>query len=121
MAVGALERDQASALSHRHHRESAALTLASAVGKKVAQVPADLLENDAFCCSVPYTCPDRRAFRVRLTRAGDEAFAKMARAHEEWIVSVLSGLSRKEHAELFRLLAKVKSHALETTERKDGA
>ena len=64
---------------------------------------------------------DRRAFRVRLTRSGYEVFGKMARAHEEWIVSVLSGLSRKEHAELFRLLAKVKTHALETTERKDGA
>ena len=64
---------------------------------------------------------DRRAFRVRLTRVGYDAFGKMARAHEEWIVSVLSGLSRKEHAELFRLLAKVKSHALAITERKDGA
>ena len=64
---------------------------------------------------------DRRALRVRLARAGDEVFGKMARAHEEWIVSVLSGLSRKEHAELFRLLARVKSHALEITERKDGA
>jgi DNA-binding MarR family transcriptional regulator len=64
---------------------------------------------------------DRRAFRVRLTRPGYEVFGKMARAHEEWIVSVLSGLSRKEHSELFRLLAKVKAHALETTERKDGA
>ena len=64
---------------------------------------------------------DRRALRVRLTRTGYEIFGKMARAHEEWMVSVLSGLSRKEHAELFRLLAKVKSHALEITERKDGA
>ena len=64
---------------------------------------------------------DRRAFRVRLTRAGYDAFGRMARAHEEWIVSVLTGLSRKEHAELFRLLAKVKSHALGITERKDGA
>ena len=59
---------------------------------------------------------DRRSFRVRFTRAGDKAFAEMARAHEEWIVSVLSGLSRKEHADLFRLLAKVKRHVLELTE-----
>jgi DNA-binding MarR family transcriptional regulator len=60
---------------------------------------------------------DRRALRVRLTRAGDKAFAEMARVHEEWIVSVLSGLSRKEHTELFRLLARVKSRAIEMTER----
>ena len=55
---------------------------------------------------------DRRALRVRLTRAGERAFAEMARAHEEWIVATLAGLSRREHAELFRLLAKVKQHAL---------
>ncbi|MGE5128059.1 MAG: MarR family winged helix-turn-helix transcriptional regulator [Sphingomonadaceae bacterium] len=55
---------------------------------------------------------DRRAQRVRLTRAGERVFAEMARAHEEWIVATLSGLSRREHAELFRLLAKVKQHAL---------
>jgi DNA-binding MarR family transcriptional regulator len=58
---------------------------------------------------------DRRAFRVRLTRAGGRAFADMARAHDEWIVTLLSGLSRREHAELFRLLAKLKQHTLEVT------
>jgi DNA-binding MarR family transcriptional regulator len=51
---------------------------------------------------------DRRAFRVRLTRAGTRAFAGMARAHESWIVEILAGLSRREHAELLALLAKVK-------------
>lgn len=51
---------------------------------------------------------DRRAFRVRLTRAGARAFAGMARAHEGWIVEILAGLSRREHAELLALLAKVK-------------
>src|SRR5437764_15224417 len=28
---------------------------------------------------------DRRAFRIRLTRAGERAFAEMARAHGEWV------------------------------------
>src|SRR3989440_8901895 len=27
---------------------------------------------------------DRRAFRIRLTKAGERGFAEMARAHEEW-------------------------------------
>jgi len=58
---------------------------------------------------------DRRAFRVRLTRTGERAFADMARAHEEWVVALLSGLSRREHAELFQLLAKLKQHTLEVT------
>jgi DNA-binding MarR family transcriptional regulator len=58
---------------------------------------------------------DRRAFRIRLTRAGDKTFAEMARAHEEWVVELLGGLTRREHEELLRLLAKVKQHAVETT------
>src|SRR5713226_8216529 len=67
MAVGALERDQAIAFGNRHHGQAAAVTLASAIGEKVAQVPADLLETDAFCCSVRYTgrASYRRAFRAR--------------------------------------------------------
>jgi DNA-binding MarR family transcriptional regulator len=56
---------------------------------------------------------DRRAFRVRLTRAGSRAFAGMARAHEEWIIELLAGLTRREHAGLFALLAKLKHHILE--------
>ena len=55
---------------------------------------------------------DRRAFRVRLTRAGERAFAEMAQEHEAWIVELLSGLTRREHADLFALLAKVKTHAV---------
>jgi len=51
---------------------------------------------------------DRRAHRVRLTRAGRKAFAEMARAHEEWIVELLAGLSRKERAEVFKLLGRMK-------------
>src|SRR3954451_6602701 len=37
---------------------------------------------------------DRRASRIRLTRPGDKTFAEMARAHEDWVVELLSGLSR---------------------------
>jgi|SRR6185369_12500561 len=54
---------------------------------------------------------DRRAFRVRLTRAGERIFGEMARAHEQWIVELLAGLSRREHAELFKLLARLKQAA----------
>jgi len=58
---------------------------------------------------------DRRAFRIRLTRSGDKFFAEMARAHEQWVVELLSGLSRREHDELLKLLAKLKSHAVGVT------
>src|SRR5919109_2924062 len=56
---------------------------------------------------------DRRAFRIRLTKSGERTFAEMARAHEEWVVDMLSGLSRREQDELLRLLARAKEHALE--------
>ena len=56
---------------------------------------------------------DRRAFRIRLTRAGERTFGEMARAHEGWVVEMLSGLTRKEHAALLELLAKVKTSAVE--------
>jgi len=56
---------------------------------------------------------DRRAFCIRLTRAGERSFAEMAQAHEEWVVELLAGLTRKEHEELLKLLAKLKSSAVE--------
>jgi len=64
---------------------------------------------------------DRRAFRVRLTRAGGKAFAEMAIDHEAWIVELLSGLNKREHQDLLGLLAKVKRHALQTTDAKEIA
>jgi DNA-binding MarR family transcriptional regulator len=56
---------------------------------------------------------DRRAFRIRLTRAGERSFAEMARAHEGWVVELLAGLSRREQEDLLKLLAKVKQHTVE--------
>ena len=56
---------------------------------------------------------DRRAFRIHLTRTGERTFADMAREHEEWVLGLVSGLSRREQDDLLRLLAKVKQHAVE--------
>ncbi|HYL87846.1 MAG TPA: MarR family transcriptional regulator [Burkholderiales bacterium] len=58
---------------------------------------------------------DRRAFRIRLTRAGERTFGEMAGEHEDWVLGLVSGLSRREQDELLRLLAKVKEHAAEVT------
>ena len=58
---------------------------------------------------------DRRAWLIHLTSAGDKTFAEMARAHEEWVVELLAGMSRRDQDELLRLLAKVKQHAVEVT------
>jgi DNA-binding MarR family transcriptional regulator len=51
---------------------------------------------------------DRRAFRVRLTDAGRNAFAHMALHHEQWIVDAFEGLGPREIEQLHKLLGKVK-------------
>ena len=58
---------------------------------------------------------DRRAWSIRLTSAGKKSFAEMARAHEQWVVELLAGLTGRERDELLKLLAKLKSHAMEVT------
>jgi DNA-binding MarR family transcriptional regulator len=54
---------------------------------------------------------DRRAQVIRLTARGRTEFRAMAAAHEGWIAALFGGLSRKEQAELMRLLAKAKVSA----------
>jgi DNA-binding MarR family transcriptional regulator len=56
---------------------------------------------------------DRRTWLIRLTSAGRKTFAEMARAHEQWVVELLAGLSSRERDELLKLLAKLKQHAVE--------
>ena len=58
---------------------------------------------------------DRRAWRVKLTRAGARSFGDMARAHEEWVAGLLAGLSRKESDALMQLLARLKAITLENS------
>jgi len=56
---------------------------------------------------------DRRSWQIRLTAAGKKSFAEMAAAHEEWVVGLLAGLSRREQDDLLKLLAKMKQHTVE--------
>jgi DNA-binding MarR family transcriptional regulator len=74
----------------------------------------DQLETEGLVERLPEPA-DRRAYRIRLTRAGERSFGEMASAHEEWVIELLGGLSRKEHDELLELLAKVKSGVVEVT------
>ena len=74
----------------------------------------DQLEDEGLVERVDQPA-DRRAFLIQLTRAGGRRFAEMAREHEEWVVGLLEGMSRRELDELLRLLARVKQHAVEVT------
>ena len=51
---------------------------------------------------------DRRAQRVRLTAAGKRAFDIMTPAHEAWIGDMLKTLDRRDMAQLYELLGKLK-------------
>jgi DNA-binding MarR family transcriptional regulator len=51
---------------------------------------------------------DRRAAQVRLTEAGRDAFAVMARAHAEWIAELFDDIVPEERQMLLRLLGRLK-------------
>ena len=51
---------------------------------------------------------DRRAYTVKLTPAGRRAFARMAAAHEQWVIGLFAGLYANEKEQVYRLLAKLK-------------
>ncbi|MHA1538127.1 MAG: MarR family winged helix-turn-helix transcriptional regulator [Alphaproteobacteria bacterium] len=54
---------------------------------------------------------DRRAQRVRLTRAGKKAFDTMTPEHTRWVHEMLGGVAREDMEGLYALLGKLK-HSL---------
>ena len=53
---------------------------------------------------------DRRAYIVKLTPLGIEVFAKMAAAHEKWIIEFFDGMKDLDRHQLHSLLAGLKAH-----------
>jgi DNA-binding MarR family transcriptional regulator len=75
----------------------------------------DQLEKDGLVERV--TLPgDRRAWQVRLTQAGREAFDAMAAEHESWIVDLIGSLTVQEQQQLHTLLGKLKQSVREQVE-----
>ncbi len=60
---------------------------------------------------------DRRAYTVKLTAAGRRSFARMAAAHEQWVIELFAGLPASEKEQVYRQLAKLKL-SLEKEKRK---
>ena len=54
------------------------------------------------------TQEDKRATKVRLTRAGQEKFANMAAEHEKWVDDLFADLDSQNLAMLTGLLARIK-------------
>lgn len=53
---------------------------------------------------------DRRAYIVKLTPQGREIFAKMAVAHEKWVIEFFDGMKEMDRHQLHTLLASLKAH-----------
>ena len=51
---------------------------------------------------------DRRTHLVQLSDKGRQEFERMSLAHEQWVRNMLSGMTRKEMADLDDLLTRVK-------------
>ena len=62
---------------------------------------------------------DRRTYRVRLTRKGQQAFHEMATAHESFVDGMLSGLNDKDLGKLTTLLERLQKSAAEAAQKKD--
>jgi DNA-binding MarR family transcriptional regulator len=54
---------------------------------------------------------DRRVQMVNLTTEGRSEFQRIAADHETWIADIFGGLTKREQADLMRLLAKTKLSA----------
>jgi DNA-binding MarR family transcriptional regulator len=55
---------------------------------------------------------------IRLTKAGRAEFRRMAAEHETWIADLFSDLTPKDVRELMRLLAKTKTSAQKSAQKR---
>jgi DNA-binding MarR family transcriptional regulator len=53
---------------------------------------------------------DRRAYHVYLTKKGKAFFDQIAVMHEQWVISMFEGLSKRDQARLSDLLGKFRDH-----------
>ena len=68
----------------------------------------DQLEREGLVARVPDP-QDKRAFAVKLTQAGQEAFAAMAKVHEGWVEELLGHVPAEDKEQLIRLLNGMKA------------
>jgi DNA-binding MarR family transcriptional regulator len=70
----------------------------------------DTLENEGLVTRA--TDPeDQRAFRVKLTKAGEQQFQRMAAEHERWVIDLFDDLTVKQKTLLAELLSALKRSA----------
>ncbi len=77
----------------------------------------DLLEREGLVERVDEP-GDRRAWRVKLTRAGRHAFKAMAEEHERWITEAFAPLAAREMSSMTVQLGRLKTH-VRSLEKRD--
>jgi len=75
----------------------------------------DQLENEKLVMRV-MSETDRRSYTVRLTLSGRNAFARMALAHEKWVVHFFGDLSEPQQSKLHELLGHLKNSIHQSTQ-----
>ena len=79
----------------------------------------DMLEEEGLVARA--TDPnDQRAFRVKLTKAGEQQFQKMACEHERWVVDLFEDLTVKQKTLLAELLNALKKSVTERLVAQSG-
>ena len=73
--------------------------------------PFDELEKEGLVARIKVET-DKRSSVLKLTPQGKKAFARMARAHESWLMEMLSALSDSSRNALFHALGELKLHVL---------
>ncbi len=72
------------------------------------------MEKDGLVIRRPHPA-DRRSTLIGMTNAGRTLFARMAPAHAQWIEQAMSGLDRREVAQLWDLLGDLKASVHDST------
>jgi DNA-binding MarR family transcriptional regulator len=75
----------------------------------------DQLENEKLVMRV-MSETDRRSYTVRLTLWGRNAFARMALAHEKWVVHFFGDLQEPQQSQLHELLGHLKKSIHQSTQ-----
>lgn len=75
----------------------------------------DQLEEEGLVQRVPDPA-DRRAYSVKLTPAGRQAFVEMAAVHEGWVADLFGAMTGADKAQLIELLDKMKRQLNERNE-----
>lgn len=69
----------------------------------------DQLEKEALVTRVREDS-DRRSSRIKLTPKGKKVFARMAQAHEKWILEIMGPMTDAKHIDLYEALGELKRH-----------